>query len=329
MSEDQKAQTHAQQARRHLADGRLMEALSAARLAVEAEPESADAQALLGVALCRAGALDQGIEVLRAALALDPACRVTRRNLFLALQHAEQVAAAERAALASGSSQGRPSPCPVAGAPTYRTDDPDAWSLGNVLGVAFVPQRFFRMQRGCTSMGKPVLYAVLSAAMANLLILGGSLVADLVAHWPLSAAAGYWALAVVRSALTAGQSVSVAMAVVLLMAGFLHLAVAALGGRAGFGSTTRAVAYGFVTPFVLVSVPIGLLYMTQMNPAGRIVQGLPAMAGLWGSVLAAVGIRALHGLPTGRATIAVVLADLALLAVGMSAKLALLRAAGL
>jgi hypothetical protein len=94
VSEGVEAQSHAQQARQYLKDGRYQEALAAAHLAVEAEPESAEARSLLGVALCRTGALAQGIEALRAALALNPQSRVTRRNLALALEQDMQLASA-------------------------------------------------------------------------------------------------------------------------------------------------------------------------------------------------------------------------------------------
>jgi len=94
VSEGTEGQSYAQQARQYLKDGRHQEALAAAHLAVEAEPESADARAVLGVALCRTGALVQGIEALRAALALNPHSLTTRRNLALALEQDMQLAAA-------------------------------------------------------------------------------------------------------------------------------------------------------------------------------------------------------------------------------------------
>lgn len=78
------------EAKQHLKDGRLEEAVASARKAVAVAPASGEAQFVLGAALCKQGHFDEGIVALAAAVESNPRSPAGWFNLALAYERAER-----------------------------------------------------------------------------------------------------------------------------------------------------------------------------------------------------------------------------------------------
>ncbi len=87
------------------------------------------------------------------------------------------------------------------------------------------------------------------------------------------------------------QMVIVSLVLLFIGAAWLHLWVYLFGGRKGYRETLKALAFGETPALLLGWIPlVGIL------------------AGIWSLVLSVLGVRELHGITTGRALGAVIIA---------------------
>jgi len=85
--------------------------------------------------------------------------------------------------------------------------------------------------------------------------------------------------------------VIVSLVLLFIGAAWLHLWVYLFGGRKGYRETLKALAFGETPALLLGWIPlVGIL------------------AGIWSLVLSVLGVRELHGITTGRALGAVIIA---------------------
>jgi hypothetical protein len=133
-----------------------------------------------------------------------------------------------------------------------------------------------------------VIYAVLSAIIVALAIsmLSGMLGMFGVPAMPFGAAIGPALAISVFIGLLVGGIVGIFIGGV-----WLHLWVYLMGGRNGLVQTIKAVIYGDTPSLILGWIPI-------MN----------VIAMIWSLIVGIIGVRQLHGLSTGKAILAVILA---------------------
>jgi hypothetical protein len=133
-----------------------------------------------------------------------------------------------------------------------------------------------------------VIYAVLSAIIAALAIsmLSGMLGMFGVPAMPFGAAMGPALAVSVFIGLLVGGIVGIFIGGV-----WLHLWVYLMSGRKGLVQTIKAVIYGDTPSLILGWIPI-----------------LNVIAMIWSLIVGIIGVRQLHGLSTGKAVLAVILA---------------------
>ncbi len=178
-------------------------------------------------------------------------------------------------------------------------------SIGKrIKGFLFSPSETFDASRGDT-LGDAFKYFVVILAIYALLVaiivaVVFLLFADILATFgvrgmPFGAAVGpLVAVGFFVAAVAVGffvAAVVVGIIGVFISGLWLHIWVYLVGGRNGMEQTIKAVMYGETPSLILGWIPI-----------------INLIAGIWALIVGIIGIRQLHGLSTGKAVLAVVLA---------------------
>jgi hypothetical protein len=164
-----------------------------------------------------------------------------------------------------------------------------------IKGFLFSPSETFDASRGDT-LGDAfkyfiVILAIYAVLVAIIVAVAFSLFAGMfgtfgVPAMPLGAAAGPLVAVAFFVAAVVGGIIGV-----FISGLWLHIWVYLVGGRNGLEQTIKAVMYGETPSLILGWMPI-----------------INLIAGIWALIVGIIGVRQLHGISTGKAVLAVILA---------------------
>lgn len=173
-----------------------------------------------------------------------------------------------------------------------------------IKGFLMAPVRSFQKARSATA-GDSIKYFIILLIINAILTVIVDLVMGSAMLSAIKQAMGQLGMGEIFLAETIGVAIGaiifviLALILVFVIGGWLHIFVYALGGRKGYLETVKALIFGS-TPYMLIGwIPV----------IGTII------GGIWSLVLSIIGVRELHQVSTGRAFGAVILSAVILLVI--------------